>query len=407
MAEATGPESSRPWQQSSDDHGPPQDIQTPPVSPANRVPSPNQHHESPTERLRPVLMTNHPMPVTIEECEDEEINAHLLTPLSPSSTSVFSAVANQCIGSPNQGIAVTHDLHIQTPTSSNPVAVSELLNEEHATSRRRPDAMSFLDAATPAVAHGFSPSMTHSSVHHSPRGNARRLSKHRRSPSLNNQPVFVPESAEPYAESSIDGRSQIPYSDRNSEHFSSPVPRRPQFDQGPGPPGQSWLQDPVAPGEHSGPVPFSPAESYARSFPAPHMTPGSFSQFPQAPSHVHHRPQPQIPLTGYQLLAVKLAGGATGPPISPLYRRFESLNHRLLLKLQDELAEHEEQLDAIDTRDTQMRWQPGQPWEPERIQPASRRHESAELRDRCLLLNTVGQKIFQYSKPPPLPSIST
>lgn len=83
-------------------------------------------------------------------------------------------------------------------------------------------------------------------------------------------------------------------------------------------------------------------------------------------SSLRQRPVPQqppppienLPLTGYELLATKLSStefDADGPRIKPMYRKFELLQHRLLLHLQDELSELEDQLEQIDDADTQSR----------------------------------------------------
>jgi hypothetical protein len=116
-------------------------------------------------------------------------------------------------------------------------------------------------------------------------------------------------------------------------------------------------------------------------------------------------------MTGYELLSAKLSTSdpwtnrrgssdssrsEEGPTIKPIYRRFEALNHRLLLHLQDELNELEEQLHRLDTADTQTR----------RLQncilPASRRAESmagGELQWRKTdTLGKIGFKLGQYSK---------
>lgn len=82
--------------------------------------------------------------------------------------------------------------------------------------------------------------------------------------------------------------------------------------------------------------------------------------------------------------------------IKPIYRRFEALNHRLLLHLQDELSELEEQLHRLDTTDTQTR----------RVQshilPASRRAEflaGGELQwHKTDILGKIAFKLGQYSK---------
>ena len=61
-------------------------------------------------------------------------------------------------------------------------------------------------------------------------------------------------------------------------------------------------------------------------------------------------PQPpdltKYTLTGYEQLALELA--TTESPVKPLYRKFEYLNHRVLLHLQDEMCEMEDQLRTMD-----------------------------------------------------------
>lgn len=120
----------------------------------------------------------------------------------------------------------------------------------------------------------------------------------------------------------------------------------------------------------------------------------------QGHGHVTHLPRAEkLPLTGYEQLASQLASqgsGRSGPNLRPIYRRFEMLNHRLLLHLQDELCELEEQLHRLDTADTQTR----------RLQncilPASRRAEAlagGELQwHKTEVLGKIGFKLEQYSK---------
>jgi hypothetical protein len=78
-----------------------------------------------------------------------------------------------------------------------------------------------------------------------------------------------------------------------------------------------------------------------------------------------------------------------------MYRRFENLNHRVLLHLQDELAELEQQLSHLDTLDTQTRRSLNG------IIPASRRKEylaPSELQwQKTDILGKVGYKLGQYS----------
>lgn len=102
-----------------------------------------------------------------------------------------------------------------------------------------------------------------------------------------------------------------------------------------------------------------------------------------------------LPLSGYELLAAKLSGNMAGPRLAPIYRRFESLHHRLLLHMQDELIELEEQLRSLDAADTQSRKFPGG------VFPASRRQENMSPTDATWkkkeIINQIAQKLYQYS----------
>lgn len=124
------------------------------------------------------------------------------------------------------------------------------------------------------------------------------------------------------------------------------------------------------------------------------------------PNHVPHGdmyqqsaqfpPPDEVPMSGYQLLAAKLAGGLSGPPIKPIYRRFEALNHRLLLHMQDELCELEEQLHNLDSADTRARWLP------HGIMPAGRRRWIGSQDDlamqRMNILGNIGFRLDLYRK---------
>lgn len=78
-----------------------------------------------------------------------------------------------------------------------------------------------------------------------------------------------------------------------------------------------------------------------------------------------------------------------------MYRKFEALNHRLLLHLQDEISELEEQLHRLDNADTQTRRTAAH------IIPASRRAAAAaggELQwHKTDVLGRIGYKLAQYS----------
>lgn len=138
----------------------------------------------------------------------------------------------------------------------------------------------------------------------------------------------------------------------------------------------------------------------------PHIPPNSLQPRLGGSNYAKHLPRAEkMPLSGYQLVASKLSSShPQSLPIRPIYRRFETLSHRILLHLQDELAELEEQLHRLDTADTQTR----------RLRdcflPASRRTEvlaGGELQwHRTDILGKIGYKLEQYSasSPPFLPS---
>lgn len=100
--------------------------------------------------------------------------------------------------------------------------------------------------------------------------------------------------------------------------------------------------------------------------------------------------------SGYQLLAAKLSGEVDGQTIVPVYRRFGSLNHRLLLYMQEEITDLERQLIALEAVDTAKRsWAGG-------VRPASRRHDRWTkdnlAEQRTEILGLIGYKLGQYSK---------
>ncbi|KAK5135711.1 hypothetical protein LTR08_004697 [Meristemomyces frigidus] len=101
-------------------------------------------------------------------------------------------------------------------------------------------------------------------------------------------------------------------------------------------------------------------------------------------------------LAGYEMLALELS--LADSPVRPLYRKFEYLNHRILLHLQDELCELEEQLRIMDEIIAQM--DPALA-DGERT-PASRRGEtysSSEIHHRrTSLLGRIFIKTEQYNK---------
>ncbi|KAI8958092.1 hypothetical protein F5Y11DRAFT_337407 [Daldinia sp. FL1419] len=129
-----------------------------------------------------------------------------------------------------------------------------------------------------------------------------------------------------------------------------------------------------------------------------HEPPGDFAPREPSRGRPQHAPRTErLPVTGYELLASKISASSTDAGhLRPIYRRFETLNHRLLLYLQDELCELEEQLRRLDAADTQARRLPTC------IFPASRRAEymaSGELHwHKTDLLGKIAFKLDQYNR---------
>ncbi|KAH8772024.1 hypothetical protein F5882DRAFT_175466 [Hyaloscypha sp. PMI_1271] len=148
-----------------------------------------------------------------------------------------------------------------------------------------------------------------------------------------------------------------------------------------------------------------------QQFGTPNMPRGNYQLPVVSPSVLSSRYQQQIkphalpraekiPVTGYELLASRLSysrdAEERGERIRPMYRKFEALNHRLLLHLQDEISELEEQLHRLDNADTQSRRADRY------IVPASRRaaaQAGGELQwHKMDILGKIGYKLGQYNQ---------
>ncbi|KAK5169151.1 uncharacterized protein LTR77_006460 [Saxophila tyrrhenica] len=148
---------------------------------------------------------------------------------------------------------------------------------------------------------------------------------------------------------------------------------------------------------HSSPTqnPYTTALQHYHWPSPPPLPPQPLTHQP-SPLHPPAAPEPpdlsHAPPTGYAHLALALSTPNTSG-VTPVYRKFEYLNTRLLLHLQDELAELEEQLrhldDIISSLDGHQH-------------PASRRREKWEGNElhmrRTHLLGTVYVKMEQYRK---------
>lgn len=146
-----------------------------------------------------------------------------------------------------------------------------------------------------------------------------------------------------------------------------------------------------------GPKHFPPP-SYA----PPRTHPRSRQQPPPEFDQLHQPPPFAVPvhglengdMTGYKYLTAKLGGSLFGPPITPIYRRFEAMGHRITLQLQDELCQLEEELDGIDNFETTSRLAHGT------LMPASTRAAALDdhpvAQQRLEVLSKISEKLDMY-----------
>lgn len=129
--------------------------------------------------------------------------------------------------------------------------------------------------------------------------------------------------------------------------------------------------------------------------PAPQM-PGIYNR--PINDIIQHRPRPEksrkaTAKTGYEYLASNI-GSRDDAVLKPIYRKFEMLNNRMLLYLQDEISEMEDDLRDLDSAIAQEDDDLGK-------RPASRRSEArlpSQLQwHRIDLLNRTFAKVEQYS----------
>jgi hypothetical protein len=125
-------------------------------------------------------------------------------------------------------------------------------------------------------------------------------------------------------------------------------------------------------------------------------------QPPVSPGFHYTRPAHQMPppMTGYEFLTAKLGGSLFGGPrLTPIYRRFDAIGHRVLLELQLELCGLEEELHHIDELDTKGRLLPD-----DTIKPASAlaaaHDQTPTAQRRREILDTIATQLEIYRKFP-------
>lgn len=355
--------------------------------------TPNAH---PTESLSPLPSASshtQAMPVTVEDCEDEGERRSLAPTSAPSLASPSLALPIMdlptIVSTPVISPTLTHASNSTSTTRSRssggsgktvsrpPLTTDRIRRDSgRAPSPRkpRPMAMNYLTSDSPDV----SPAAIHEAQW---RYNQAPIqgSPAMRSPSSSNPSNH----ADVFTEPSPDNTSYGGWSPEQSMQGQSPT-----FTKLNGHP----------------PVHHPQPQSFSMSYGHPDMSHGnpSIPQFPpgilsprfQVPAQPPRAEPP--PLSGYELVAAKLAGGIHGAPVKPLYRRFDALNHRILLHLQDEISELEDQLRELDAMDTHNRSYPGH------IAPASHRQESISagppFTRKREILGAIGYKLTQYSE---------
>ncbi|KAH7370179.1 hypothetical protein BKA65DRAFT_386212 [Rhexocercosporidium sp. MPI-PUGE-AT-0058] len=210
-----------------------------------------------------------------------------------------------------------------------------------------------------------------------------------------------------------DDNASEPAVDGDTDRSSSPERSVDGHDEGPEPPPTDQASEKIA-SQIAAAQERQNVHGSMQQFGTPNMPRGN-TQLPHIPSsalssryqyHMQQRPLPRaekLPVTGYELLASRLSAfsgsdSENGARIKPMYRKFEALNHRLLLHLQDELSELEEQLHRLDHADTQSRRTDRQGY----IIPASRRlaaQAGGELQwHKTDVLGKIGYKLNQYNQ---------
>lgn len=119
--------------------------------------------------------------------------------------------------------------------------------------------------------------------------------------------------------------------------------------------------------------------------------------FPQAPGPATDGPSSGP--SGYDLLAARIGeAGDKNERLRPAYRRFERLNHRILLQFQDEISYMEECLANLDAEDSSLRKGPDGTLFPESQRLNWQWHGSELHMRRQDLLGQIAMKLEQYSK---------
>ena len=378
--------------------------------PGNEAGQPSQENSSPLPKRRDAPsppVRNGPFPVRVEDCPDEDgvlvgdpsrRPPPATTPVSPTTSSIPLEKEMHAREEPQEiHTASMHD---------SPLPPFIQLQGPPPQAEHQPEAFRYLDADSPAI----TSESIRRSVDNSGAGKRRSNSHHPVSPSaLSHSSVASSHPSDVFS-----------HGTRTSESHRSWSPEDVVPPRGPGVVPFSPQPGRELPPNYASHSPHSPVSGFPQGSPTWHASPemayGNMNPTPfsghaaagmQQPYFGHNMAQPpppppplgpqHPPLTGYQLLALKLTGSLYGyPVVTPIYRRFEALNHRLLLQLQDEIVELEQQLNDIDAADTNARAMPMG------FMPASRRSESMAQGElgwqKQEILGSIGWRLTQYSK---------
>ena len=331
---------------------------------------------------------NAPFQASVEDCPEEE-NAVTGTP---------RPVARSPAGmTPAAPAEPQHEVNVEGQPESQEhsmpafIQLSGPSHDEHA--QIQPGALHYLDPASPILTQeAIQRSVSESTHVAQPVATSPSVLSHSSVPSSNRSDVFSqgghrdssPHDSGSWGFDFDDTASQV-----SRKQFGGP----PYHSQGQPAVPNAYPQSPVWPGSpHS-----QYSHPHASPFPA-HTMPDPHQRPPIPPPQHNPWPPHQRPaVSGYQCLAAILTGEFySQPKVLPIYRRFETLNHRLLLQMQDEIVELEQQLDQLDESDSHARMTPNGPW------PASRRSEVSQRGqiyfDKQRLFGEIGVKLQNYCK---------
>ncbi|KAH6644162.1 hypothetical protein C7974DRAFT_371307 [Boeremia exigua] len=235
-----------------------------------------------------------------------------------------------------------------------------------------------------------------------------------------NPPQHAPQPAPGHVLQSPQPHYNVPYPGIMSPHIQPAVPYDPRMYSGASPTNFSatasqasgWPPAAAFPPPLAIGYPPGAAAAYPQLSPVASHAPPNIMQSPVAPHAVAAHNMAMIPqrsvqgpgsetLIGYELLAHKLSEfkkGRKEDAVVPAYRKFEELNHRVLLHLQDEISELEDELRQLDQEIAEA--SPGA--QTGHRHPASRRGDTQFGNDahrrRIEVLGQVFLKLKQYNK---------